>query len=140
MRWRGNNSTYFNENDWNGTTAQSLKSCIGKEILFISLQDDQLTMYFTDGTGIAIYDDGQQCCEYRYTSTDDDLQYHVGAKFIGIELKDGGVEDLGDVEEIQFLDLRTTNGVFQLVNHNNHNGYYSGFGVYAELLNTTIRA
>ena len=38
-----------------------------------------------------------------------------------------GLEELIELE--QGLEFETTNGVFTIVNHNSHNGYYGGFWV-----------
>ena len=34
---------------------------------------------------------------------------------------------MDDVHEIQFLDVKTDKGIFQMANNNEHNGYYGGF-------------
>jgi hypothetical protein len=61
-------------------------------------------------------------------TTDDNLDLYVGARYLGYEVKDGPDQDVVyDIHEIQFLDIRTDQGVFQLANHNEHNGYYGGF-------------
>jgi hypothetical protein len=36
------------------------------------------------------------------------------------------------VHETQFLIVDTTKGSFTIVNHNEHNGYYGGFGLVAQ--------
>jgi len=61
--------------------------------------------------------------------TDDDLTEYANAKLLGFELKDVTFEqeEWGDMHEIQFLDVKTDKGVFQMSNHNEHNGYYGGF-------------
>lgn len=94
---------------------------------------DGLALRFTDGTGIRFADEGQSCCEHRYMRTDDDLSYHVGAKLVDAELVDApGIQtedDYGEVHEVQFLNIVTDRGRFQIASHNEHNGYYGGFWI-----------
>jgi hypothetical protein len=57
-----------------------------------------------------------------------------GATLLDLELKSAGdIDNEWDVHEIQFLDVKTSEGVFTMVNHNMHNGYYGGFYVQARL-------
>jgi hypothetical protein len=113
------------------------RAALGKKIEAIKLVDDdrkpsELQIHFADGTGIAVFDDGQSCCEYRHTSTDDDLTYFVGATLMGAEITDGGPRtELSDerVHDEQFLKIATDRGVFTLVNHDEHSGYYGGFSI-----------
>lgn len=119
----------------NKESATVFSAAIGKKITALKLGgDDALHFTFDDGTRLKLYDDGQSCCESRYMRTDDDLSHFVGATLLGAEVKDGGaVEDseYGGVHETQFLDVQTSVGVFQMVTHNEHNGYYGGFAVRA---------
>lgn len=114
----------------------------GKTISSISLQDvgeiysDDLPTYqslkiiFTDGTTIVISDQGQSCCETRYMRTDDDLQSIVGGTIIKIEGKEGpSIEAEYEEHEICFVEIQTDKGFITLANHNEHNGYYGGFGM-----------
>jgi hypothetical protein len=83
-----------------------------------------------DGTKIGFTDNGQDCCEVRYMSTDDDLSYHVGATLLGFEIKNApNLEDESGEHEVQFLEIKTSKGVISCANHNEHNGYYGGFYV-----------
>jgi len=124
----------------NGETVEAIKSSLNKTIENVFLDNDTLTLHFTDGTTLLISDEGQACCEDRYMTTDDNLSDFKGATLLDLELKSVEVIDEGynyheiqflDVKyhEIQFLDVKTTKGVFTMVNHNEHNGFYGGFWV-----------
>jgi hypothetical protein len=109
----------------------------GRLIVDAKLQDEEaLILTFGDGTRIKIFDDGQSCCEHRYMTTGDDVQSLVNHNFVGAQVKDGPDEadEFGDVHEIQFLEIQTDAGFITLVNHNEHNGYYGGFGMQVEEL------
>lgn len=91
-----------------------------------------LVLKFADGVEVEIFDDGQSCCEARYMRTDDDLSSLVGATLVRIETKDGPTEKDGewdDVHEQIFVEVGTDKGFVTLANHNEHNGYYGGFGL-----------
>jgi len=62
-------------------------SAIGKTIKEVNLVDNALHFTFEDGYRMRIFDDGQSCCESRYMRTDDDLNYFIGAKLTGAEIK-----------------------------------------------------
>lgn len=97
--------------------------------LIIQLEDEETFERRT----FKIWDGGQCCCEYRYMSTDDDLQSIVGGKLLNIEIKDG--PDSGDsytVTECQFLEITTDKGFVTIKNYNEHNGYYGGFDIKIE--------
>ena len=115
----------------NEETVNTFKAAVGKEISEMEIKDNELIIGFTDGKKIKIFDNGQSCCESRYMSTDDDLKYYVGAKLTGGELADGpeATGEYGECHEQQFLKIETSKGVFTIVNHNEHNGYYGGFSV-----------
>jgi hypothetical protein len=67
--------------------------------------------------------------------TDDDLNYFVGAKLTGGEIKDApDVPDKYGYHEVQFLEIQTDRGVFTISSHNEHNGYYGGFWLRAEAI------
>lgn len=118
----------------NEETVGSIKSSLNKIIETAKLDGDALVISFTDGTKLTIWDDGQSCCEHRYMSTDDDLLYYNGSTLLDLELKSVIYEDHEyDTHEIQFLDIKTSYGVFTMVNHNEHNGYYGGFWIQAKL-------
>lgn len=120
--------------DWyNPSNSESIqKDAVGKEISNVSLTDDNLIITFTDGTLLNFRDDGQSCCEYRYFSCDgDNLSEFVGAKYVEAYVKDA--PDIGDddygVHEVCFLEVRTSLGSITVSAHNEHNGYYGGFGI-----------
>ena len=55
---------------------------------------------------------------------------------MSIELRDApNVEDdeYGNVHEVQFLVVTTSKGAFTIETHNEHNGYYGGFFIEAEV-------
>ena len=125
----------------NEETVDVVKDAIGKTIKKLWLEDDTtLIFHFTDGSGLELYDSMQECCEERYMRTDDDLEEFIGAVLLDFELKDvfeedddGMAENYENVyHEIQFLDVKTDKGVFQMANHNRSNGYYDGFYIVAE--------
>lgn len=92
---------------------------------------DDLRLTFADGTTIAIWDNGQSCCEARYMRTDDDVQSLVGHELRRIEVKpaDDIHDGSGDVHEVCFVEIGTDDGFITISNHNEHNGYYGGFGL-----------
>ena len=117
----------------NEETVNTLNEVIGQTITDIKLNDNTLELTF-EGTKIGIFDDGQSCCEHRYMDTDDNLSEFVGAKLLDLEKKYAGTQDddgWGNVTEIQFLDVKTDKGTFQMKNYNEHNGYYGGFWIVA---------
>lgn len=121
-------------------SASALKDAMGKQITSLSLSEDsQLRIKFSDGTGLRIWDDGQSCCESRYTRTDDDLSAFVGANLLDVAVRDGGGtgEEDGDYHDIQFLVLSTDRGDITFSSHNEHNGYYGGFSLSAVPLEDT---
>jgi len=120
----------------NKETVESVQASIGKTIANIVLENDKLEMSFTDGTKLTMWDDGQSCCETRYMMTDDTLSDYIGATVHDFELKDAPNEpdEYGD-HEVQFLDVKTSKGTFQMATHNEHNGYYGGFYIVAKLTN-----
>jgi hypothetical protein len=117
-------------------TKQALEMSAGKTISAIDLSgDEELTIRFTDSTGIVISDQGQSCCESRYMRTDDDLPYYFGATLLDVELREApDVQDEHDAHEVQFLVLVTDRGNITFSNHNEHNGYYGGFSIAVKML------
>jgi len=108
---------------------------VGKVISAASLSEDALQIAFTDGVKIKIFDNGQSCCESRYMRTDDDVQSLVGHFLRRIESKEGPeeVSEYGDTHEVVFLEIGTDSGFITIANHNEHNGYYGGFGLSIEV-------
>jgi len=119
----------------NTETVNAVKSALGKTIQTVKLEGNELIFNFTDGTGLKMFDDGQSCCEDRYMATSDDLKEYENTTLLDFELKNApNVEDEYGEHEVQFLDVKTSNGVFQMANHNEHNGYYGGFWIKASLI------
>ena len=85
-----------------------------------------------------LIDNEQSCCEdWGYLSSDDRLDAFIGAELVRIELTDTALnkQKVDEVAEygfdaggIQFVDLVTDRGPFQLAVYNGHNGYY-GHGI-----------
>lgn len=85
-----------------------------------------------------LIDNGQSCCEnWGYMSSEDDLNYFIGSELIEINVTDTALnkkvltqmdEELINSNEIQFVDFKTNNGIFQLAVYNSHDGYY-GHGI-----------
>ena len=116
----------------NEKTLNVLKSSLGKTISKVELADDKLRFTFTDNSKIILFDDGQSCCENRYMTTDDDLQFFKDCTFDKIEIRDAPnlPDEYGD-HEVQFLLITTSKGIFTMETHNEHNGFYGGFEVVA---------
>lgn len=111
-----------------------VKDFLNKTIKEVQLDEEnnKLVFNFTSGIGFYLWDDGQKCCEQRYMTTDDNLSDYNHAKLVDIELKDSSITDENyDVHAIQFLEVSTSKGSFQMANHNVHNGYYGGFAIRA---------
>lgn len=112
---------------------KGVEKLFNKEIKNVHCEEQSLTFNFTDETRFEFFDDGQSCCETRYMNTDDCLSDFKGAKFVNAEVRDGPQEkssnEYGDPADIQFLIVTTTKGQFTVVNYNEHNGYYAGFGL-----------
>jgi hypothetical protein len=102
-------------------------SILGDTIKNLSVDDHALHLELTDGTKVKVFDNYQNCCEYRYLVCDDDLSPYPGAKILSFEVLDGPTTDDGIVHEIQFLRVTTDKGSFTISAHNEHNGYYGGF-------------
>ena len=119
----------------NEKTVNCLSATIGKTIKTAVLEEgtERLVIEFTDDTKVFISDEGQSCCEHRYMTTDDNLSDFIGAKIINYQIKDApGTEDeYGEPHDIEWFEVITDKGPFQMVNHNEHNGYYGGFSVCA---------
>lgn len=91
-----------------------------------------LRLAFSDGKAIALVDTGQSCCEARYMTCDDDVQSLIGHKLTKIEVKegpDGEGDEYGGEHEQAFLEITTDDGFITVCTHNEHNGYYGGFGL-----------
>lgn len=103
------------------------------EHVVLDKDEDMLTIRLGSGS-LKVWDDGQNCCESRYMTTDDELDTFIGAKLVSLEAVEGPDipyegESYGDCHEQMFVKLETTAGTITLVTHNEHNGYYGGFDV-----------
>jgi len=111
-----------------------IEQAVGKTITAVKLEEngESCQITFADGTGITFTDGVQSCCERRYMTTDDDLPYYSGAKFLGAEKRKApAIEHEYGMHECEFLVILTDKGNISFVNHNEHNGYYGGFYVCA---------
>jgi len=115
------------------TVDELVRLCKGDIIAGLKLdkETNRFVISFKDCKAVEIFDGPPCCCEHRYMSCDDELSYFIGAEFLGIEFRGAktGSEDTGCLTEYLFLDIQTSKGSFQLVNHNVHNGYYGGFNL-----------
>lgn len=119
----------------NESSVKAFKGAMGKSIVSLELVADVgLVFAFDDGSKIKLFDNDQSCCEDRYMTTDDQLDYFVGGKLLTAEVREGSTAEgeWGDKHEIAFLVVTTTKGVFTVETHNEHNGYYGGFWVICE--------
>lgn len=115
---------------------------LGKTITRLLLdQNDRLNCTFSDGVTLILRDAAKYCCETRYMHTEDNLNDYVGARLLGVEIKE--VDPVADewdenteygVHDVQFLEIQTSAGALTMVTHNEHNGYYGGFDVVAEVV------
>lgn len=116
-----------------GGSSHKVSEYIGKKITAVDMKGDKLLVTFDGGKKIAIWDDGQSCCENRYMMTDDDVQSLVGHSLVRIDAKDGttvrGDEEYFEEHEVCFVEIGTEVGFITIANHNEHNGYYGGFGL-----------
>lgn len=120
----------------NSESVDAVKASVGKQIKAACIRDEEnLVLEFEDGTRLTITDDGQSCCENRFMTSDDDFADIIGAELIDFELLDGPEVDDNkyDIEEVQFLHVKTSKGTVTIENHNQHNGYYGGFALTASL-------
>lgn len=108
---------------------ENLKEAVNQVIKDISIDNFSLTISFENGLEIEIIDVMKNCCEDRYMSTDDDLQYFVGSVFLEAEIKEGPENSYG--HDVEFFEIKTSKGYFTIVSHNEHNGYYGGFDLCA---------
>lgn len=112
-----------------GGSPKNASDYYGRKITNAVFKNDQLRLTFEDGVTVKIWDDAQSCCENRYMVVDDDLTTLVGKTLKTIEVKyvDEPVE-YGD-HEVAFLEIVTDQNVVSVATHNEHNGYYGGFGL-----------
>lgn len=119
----------------NQKTVEAVKGSLGKTFTTLELADDNLVLTFEDNMKLKLWDGGQNCCERRYMRTDDNLSDYVGGQLLDIELRDAPYQEdeYDEVHEVQFLAVKTSKGMFVISNHNEHNGYYGGFYIEAEV-------
>lgn len=107
----------------------------GKRILAALFEDNFIALGMENGLTVKIYDGDQSCCEHRYMSTDDDTSFLIGKILTGIEIKEGPtIEAEHEEHEQAFLEIRTAEGSITYCTHNEHNGYYGGFGLTLEVI------
>ena len=95
------------------------------------IRDEELAISVEIGDGVGtirIRDDGQNCCELRWITCDDDVGSFAGARLLSVEWRPGPKSIEGyDVYETAFVRVVTSRGDIVLCTHNQHNGYYGGF-------------
>jgi hypothetical protein len=102
----------------------------GRKIIEAGINDERLLLKFEDGVSIKVWDDGQSCCEHRYITCDDNVQDLVGGILTKIESKEGdSKEEDYETHEWCFVDIVTDKATITMCTHNEHNGYYGGFGL-----------
>jgi len=106
-----------------GGTEHGAEEYVGKTITDAKIIDDRLRISFADKE-IEIWDDGQM-------TTDDDVSTLIGGVLQRIEPKAGECKtgEYDDEHETVFIEVGTDKGFITIVNHNEHNGYYGGFGL-----------
>ena len=104
---------------------------IGQRIVAARFGKKALVLSLENGKRMSIRDRMQRCCEVRHISTDDDVSTLVGQRFRHVKAR--AVPNLKDeedyVHEAAFVEVAGDLGFVTLVTHNEHNGYYSGFGL-----------
>ena len=124
-----------------GGSRNSPEKFYGKRITAARM-DEGLFLSFEDGTEIKLWDDGQSCCESRYMTTDDDLNKIVGGTLTRIETKEGAApeqeDEYGEEHEVVFIEVGTDQCFITVATHNEHNGYYGGFGLTIDVVHEPI--
>jgi hypothetical protein len=115
---------------------EATKQSIGKTIEMVDCGNEILIFSFTDGSFLLIQDKGQNCFEKHYLTCDDDLSYFQTAVFYGLEVRDlpDREGEYGDIHESKTLVVKTSLGEFNVMTHNEHNGFYSGINLIAKLM------
>lgn len=116
----------------NGGSKHSADQYYGQKIMRAEITEDRLRLGLSpSGKTIDLWDDGQSCCESRYMRTDDDVKSLIGHTLVRMEAKPGPDEEgeYGDCHEQVFVEVATDDGFITIANHNEHNGYYGGFGL-----------
>lgn len=80
---------------------------------------------------ILIEDESQCYEEWGYMTSDDNLDYFIGAELKDVSIvSDGDKKILSELEKkyefrAEFVEFKTDKGIFQIAVYNAHNGYYS---------------
>lgn len=107
-----------------------LENCIGHTITTLELRDNVLHFEFSSGRKMKLSDRGQDCCESRYITTDDDPASLVGSKLLDVLIKSTLRScSKDDAHDIAFVEVKTDRGSIVLETHNEHNGCYGGFDI-----------
>lgn len=104
-------------------------ACKDKTIAKVELDGEVLRFLFTDGSKLSLSDEGHNCCESRYMTTDEpDFPYYEGSTFVGLEVRDAPdhSSEGDECHEAQFLVVKTNKGEFVMESHVEHNGFYGG--------------
>jgi hypothetical protein len=114
-----------------GGSENSASKYYGRKIKAAEFRGDAMRLTFEDGVTIVISDQGQSCCESRYMTCDDNPSDLIGQELRKIEVKsfDEINNDYDDCHEIAFLEIGTDQTSITFATHNEHNGYYGGFGL-----------
>jgi len=117
--------------DLRGGSENSADKYYGRKIVsaVFDKEADRFHLTFGDGVHIAIWDNGQSCCENRYMSTDDDPSFLIGKTLKSIEVKYAEEDGEYGIHETAFVEITVDDGSIVFCNHNGHNGYYGGFGL-----------
>lgn len=112
-----------------GGSEKSASNYAGRKIINANHEGEVFNIDFEDGTKIQITDDGQSCCESRYLTCDDNPKDLIGQTLQGITVKFSETEDNYEIHEIAFLEIQGDKSSVTFATHNEHNGYYGGFGL-----------
>lgn len=112
-----------------GGSEKDPKDYYGRKITAAAKDGDDFRLTFDDGVTIEISDAGQSCCEHRYVVMDDDPSVLVGHRLVAIEVNRTEDAPSEDTHEVAFLDVKSDGGMVSFSFHNEHNGYYGGFGL-----------
>lgn len=115
-----------------GGSPKSASDYYGRTIKRADFGNNLISLQFDDGVKIQIWDDGQSCCENRYMTSDDKFEDLVGQKLVSIKVK--AVNETHDEEnyndhDVAFLEIQGDKSAITVAAHNEHNGYYGGFGL-----------
>ncbi|RLC98907.1 MAG: hypothetical protein DRI46_10440 [Chloroflexi bacterium] len=114
-----------------GGSPKNPEEYYGRKIADAVFKDSEIKLVFDDGVGIRILDSAQSCCEERYMTCDDNIKDLIGNTLTAIETKEGPEtnDGYGEVHEVVFLIIKAGHEEISVATHNEHNGYYGGFGI-----------